>query len=498
MAILLISVNTTSINSAINDLAEDLSLTTTTLTWVVNAYVIASAAFVALAGRLGDVIGIQRVFYVGFGAFAIGSVGAALAPGAGVLIAARLFQGLAAAVLMTGSTAAISATTPTEHQGRAMGIWGAAGGFGLALGPLWGAALTDLIGWRAIFWADLLFIAAGVVLAATGLRHISRPAAARFDILAGVLLAAGIVFIVAAAQGVPSWGFGSPVFLAGLVAGFLSLGAFAHVERRRDPDQRLFDVSLFRYPAFTGACAVTFAGIAGVFAMLYFFNLYAQSVVVLGYEAIAAAAALLPFGVTLFAMSLVAGRLTDKIGSRLPLSAGMATAALGFFLLADIPKGAEGLDLWVPLAIAGTGVGATWATSGAVGLAAVPRRFIGEAAGIFNTVRYVGGALALAIGSSLFAAVAVRTFNARLAGASQPSATADQLDNVLTGTNDGLENALLELADTDRAVVVNAAEAAITDGFRVTMALLAVAAVIGTIAAAFTFDSKTDEDETPE
>ena len=232
--------------------------------------------------------------------------------------------------------------------------------------------------------------------------------------------------------------------------------------------------------------------------MLYFFNLYAQSVVVLGYEAIAAAAALLPFGVTLFAMSLVAGRLTDKIGSRIPLSAGMATAALGFFLLADIPQGAEGLDLWVPLAIAGAGVGATWATSGAVGLAAVPRRFIGEAAGIFNTVRYVGGALALAIGSSLFAAVAVRTFNARLAGASQPSATADQLDNVLTGTNDGLENALLELADTDRVVVVDAAEAAITDGFRVTMALLAVAAVIGTIAAAFTFVSKTDEDEIPE
>ena len=83
MAILLIAVNTTSINSAINDVAEDLSLTTTTLTWVVNAYVVASAAFVALAGRLGDVIGIQRVFYVGFAAFVVGSVGAALAPGPG-------------------------------------------------------------------------------------------------------------------------------------------------------------------------------------------------------------------------------------------------------------------------------------------------------------------------------------------------------------------------------------------------------------------------------
>jgi len=497
LAILLIAVNTTSINSAINDVADDLSLSTTTLTWVVNAYVVASAAFVALAGRLGDVIGIQRVFYLGYAAFIVGSVGAAVAPGAEVLIGARFFQGLAAAILMTASTAAIGAATPTERKGLAMGIWGAVGGAGLALGPLWGAVLTDVISWRAIFWADLLFIAAGAVLAVIGLRNLPRPAAARFDVGAGIVLALGIFLVVAAAQGAQGWGFGSPLFLTVLGAGVAALIVFAAIERRRDPDARLIDMRLFRYPAFTGACSVTFAGVAGIFGMLFFFNLYAQSDVVLGYSPIVAAAALLPFGVALFVMSLVVGPIADRVGYRLPLTAGMALAAIGFFLLADLSTGEGGIELWVPLGIAGIGVGATWATAGAVGLAAVPRRFLGEAAGIFNTVRYVGGALALAVGSALYLSTAVRTFNAELAASDRPVADVDQLDNALTGTNDGLEDALRQLEPTEESVVARAAEIAISDGFRSTMVLLAVFAVVGTVVAALTFVSKRDETDTP-
>lgn len=156
LAGLLIAVNTTSINSAINDVADDLSLTTGTLTWVVNAYVVASAALVAFAGRLGDRIGLQRTFVIGYAAFIMGSVAAALAPSGEVLIGARLFQGVAAAILMTGSTAAISTAVPEERKGLAMGVWGAVAGLGLAFGPLYGAALTDLIGWRSIYCSDLI------------------------------------------------------------------------------------------------------------------------------------------------------------------------------------------------------------------------------------------------------------------------------------------------------------------------------------------------------
>ena len=146
------------------------------------------------------------------------------------------------------------------------------------------------------------------------------PAAARFDVRAGIALALGIFLVVGAAQGAQGWGVGSPVFLAVLGTGVAALILFGAIEQRRDPDVRLIDIRLFRYPAFTGACSVTFAGVAGIFGMLFFFNLYAQSDVVLGYSPIVAAAALLPFGVALFVMSLVVGPIAVRLfftGARL-------------------------------------------------------------------------------------------------------------------------------------------------------------------------------------
>lgn len=487
--------NTTSINAAINDVADDLSLTTGELTWVVNAYVVASAALVAFAGRLGDRIGLRHAFAVGYAAFVIGSLAAALAPNGEVLIGARLFQGIAAAILMTGSTAAISTAVPTERKGLAMGVWGAVAGVGLAFGPLYGAALTDLIGWRSIYWADLVFITAGFLVAMVGLRGLPRPSGVHLDLVAALLLGAGIVCLVVAIQTIPTAGVGSPFVVGACVLGLVSLAAFAYVSSTRPPSQRFFDIGLFRHKEFVGGCVVSLAGFGSVFGVLYFFNLYAQSAVVLDYSAVTAALALLPFGVGLFVMSLVVGRLTDAVGYRLPLVTGTLIAAVGFLLLADIPPGSGGVDLWVPLALAGIGIGGTYVTAAAAGLAPIPAKYLGEAAGVINTMRYIGGSISLALGAALYTTVAVGTFNSRLAAAGQPSASTEDLDNALTGTNAGLENALNTLDGVDEATVAGAAQDAISDGFRASMAVLAVFMIAATITSALTLGPRSRRPE---
>lgn len=357
---------------------------------------------------------------------------------------------------------------------------------GLAFGPLYGAALTDLLGGRSIYSSDLILIAIGLAAAVIGLRGLPRPSGVHLDLVGAILLGGGIVFLVIAIQSIPTAGVGSPLVASAFVIGLVSLAAFAHVSGTREPDQRFVDISLFRYPAFVGGCVVSFAGFGAVFSVLYFFNLYAQSVVVLDYSAVIAALALLPFGIGLFVMSLVIGRLTDSIGYRLPLVSGTLIAAVGFLLLADIPPGSGGVGLWLPLALAGIGVGATYVTAAAAGLAPIPAKFLGEAAGVINTMRFIGGSIALALGAALYPTVAVGTFNAHLGSAGASSASTEDLDNALTGTNAGLENAVETLGAVDEATVAAAAEDAITDGFRAAMAVLAVFMIVSTITAAFT------------
>ena len=486
-ALLIIAANTTSVNAAVNNLSNDLSLSASELTWVINAYLLGAAMVVASAGKLGDYIGVRAIFMIGLAAFAVGSVAVAIAEGPLLVTAGRAIQGVGSGFLMPATMSAIGLGIPPERRGFANGIWGAVAGIGFALGPLYGGAWTDLASWRGIFWSDLLMIAVAGALAWWGLGALPTPGGkGRIDVVGAVLFGVGMFAIVFAAQTVQQVGLESAVFIGAVVLALVLLLAFAEYESRREPAERLLDFRLIAKPAYWGANVGVFTSTGCLLAILYFSNLSAQSPVVCGLNAVEASLVLLPYGLALFVVSLIAGKLTDRFGFRVPVTIGMVITAIGLLLLAAVSLDDTLADLLVPLGLAGAGAGATFAATGAAAMSVAPADEAGEAAGTANTSRYMGAALGVAIASSLYATVALDTIKARLSDLGIGPADQETLENAITGTASALEEAVDTTPNADRAGVESAAEAAITNGFAAAMLFIAALAIVGAVVSAFT------------
>ena len=203
----LIAINTTAINTALNAIAEDLDMGTSELSWAVGIYMLSVAAFVVLGGRLGDMFGELRMVVVGLLVFAIAALLVAAAQDAPMAILGRALQGAGSAALMPASMAVLRLAYPPERQGFALGIWGATGGLGFAIGPLIGGAITDLVDWRWIWWGSVI---AAVALASTRdrtLRAMPRPTERpQIDRPGVVLLPVALFALILAIQQAPTWG----------------------------------------------------------------------------------------------------------------------------------------------------------------------------------------------------------------------------------------------------------------------------------------------------
>src|SRR5919106_419339 len=272
IALFLIAVNTTAINTAVSAIADDLSISSSTLAWALNAYLLAVAAFVVLGGQLGDVLGRQRIFVIGIVVYTLGAIVVAASGSAAVLIGGRGLQGLGAAVLT----------------------------------------------WRWVWWSNVPVAIVALLLARPMLRGLpSGERGVRFDVPGIALLAVGLFTAILALQQGGLWGWTSPLLLALLGVAAVTLTAFVVVELRAQSP--LVHLRLLRNRVFTAGNAGTFAGTVGLIGILYFFNLYAQSSVLLDYSALVSGLALLPFGLGIFAGSLVSGRVADRIGARIPV-----------------------------------------------------------------------------------------------------------------------------------------------------------------------------------
>lgn len=490
-ALLIIAANTTSVNAAVNDISNDLSLSANELTWVINAYLLGAAMVVASAGKLGDYIGVRAVFMIGLGAFAVGSVAVALSEGPLLITVGRAAQGVGAGFLMPATMSAIGLGIPPERRGVANGIWGAVAGIGFAIGPLYGGAWTELASWRGIFWSDLLLIAIAGGLAWWGLRPLPIIGGkGKVDLVGAVVFGVAMFAIVFAAQSVQQVGLESALFICSVAFALVLLLVFAEYESRLEPEARLLDFRLITKPAYWGANVGVFTSTACLLAILYFFNLYAQSPVVFDLNAVEASLALLPYGVILFVVSLIAGRLTDAFGFRVPVTIGMIITAIGLLLLAAVSLDDTLSDLLIPLGLAGAGAGATFATTGAAAMSVAPAEEAGEAAGTANTSRYMGAAIGVAVASSLYASSALDTMKSELARLGIGPAEEDTLESAITGTASALESAVDTTPSANQAGVESAAEAAITDGFAAAMLFVGALAVVGAVVCAFTLRGK--------
>jgi EmrB/QacA subfamily drug resistance transporter len=389
----------TVVSVALGDLQVSLKANVTELQWVVGAYALTFASIMLACGMIGDELGRKRVMLAGAGVFCAGSVLCALAPNVQVLIAGRAVMGLGAAASEPGTLSMLRQLYPDARaRNRAVGAWAATSGFALAAGPVIGGVIVGAWNWRGIFWFNLVFGLAALIVAALVLPESADPTAARVD-TAGTLLGAGtlatFVFAIIDAE---SAGFGSAVVIILLCVSTILLAAFAWWEHRA-PHPAL-DLRLLRVPQFSTANVVAFCTYFATFAIFFFTALYLVEVV--GASGFRLAAVFAPMTVLMIASSVLAGRWTARTGPRWSIAAGCLLLA-GGLLLTDAslsPQPDYGL-LVVALALAGIGIGTAVVPITSAVLAAVPAERSGMAASAANTSREIGAVTGIAVLGSL-------------------------------------------------------------------------------------------------
>jgi EmrB/QacA subfamily drug resistance transporter len=392
------------VNVALPTIGDALNFTESNLPWVVNAYVLTFGGFLLLGGRMADLLGRRRVFMSGLVLFALASLAGGLAENSGQLIAARAVQGLGAAIL---SPAALSIITTTFRDGaernKALGVWGAVAGGGGAAGVLLGGVLTTWFGWQWVLWVNFPIGLIAAAIAPTLIAESRSEAETRhFDVAGAVSVTAGLSALVYALVDANSAGWGSLQTIGLLVASVALLGAFIVIERRSASP--LMPFSIFRQRTVTGANVVGVLVGASLFSMFFFISLYMQQV--LGYSAIHAGLSYLPLAISIIISAGVASQLVTKIGFKPVLATGMALIAAALLWFSQVSvHGAFLTDILGPSLLAAVGLGFAFVTTTIAAVSGVRDREQGLASGLINTSQQVGGALGLAILSTISTSV---------------------------------------------------------------------------------------------
>ena len=380
----------TVVNVALPAIGEELDASVAGLQWTVNAYLVTLSALLLLGGSLGDRYGRRAVFVVGLVTFTAASLLCGLAPSLPLLVAARAVQGVGGALLVPGSLAIISATFHPDDRGRAIGAWSGLSGVSSALGPFVGGWLIDSVSWRLIFLVNVPLAAAAIWMA---VRHVPETRAPRedgdtsIDLPGAALATLGIGALSYAAIEQRGAGLGAGVL------GVVALAAFVAQERReRSP---MVPLGLFRIRRFAGSNLTTFAVYAGLGGALFLVVLRLQ--VSLGYSALEAGAALVPFTVLMLLLSPAAGQLGRTLGPRLPMTVGPIVAGAGLVLMAGVEQGDGYVAGVLPgVVVFGLGMSITVAPLTAAVLGSVEEHRVGVASGINNAVARLAGLLAVA------------------------------------------------------------------------------------------------------
>ncbi len=406
------------VNVALPTIQVDLDFSAKNLQWVVSAYALTFGGLLLLGGRIADLLGRRRIFIGGTALFALASLIAGLASTEATLIGARALQGIGAA-LMTPAALSILMTTFAEGRERnmALGVWGAVGASGGTVGVLLGGVFTDTIGWEWIFLLNVPVGVIVIILAPFLLRESRAHAEHRhFDLAGAVAVTASLALLVYALVEASSEGWSSAVTIGRLAGSAVLMALFVFIESRsRAP---IMPFSIFRIRAVTGSNVAGFALGAAMFGMFFILTLYMQQVV--QYSPLKTGLAYLAISLSAFVSSVAGSAIVTRIGPRTPMVAGLLTFAVGVALLTRIPvDGAYVTDLMPGMVITGLGLGMAFVAFSIGALEGVAERDAGLASGLSNTTQQIGGALGVAIMSTLAIS---RTEDLLAGGTAQPQA----------------------------------------------------------------------------
>jgi EmrB/QacA subfamily drug resistance transporter len=388
------TVDGTVVNIALPAIEADLGGGLRAQQWVSNGYLLALGSLILIGGSLGDIYGERRIFALGAASFGVASIACALAPTIEFLIAARVLQGAAGALLVPSSLAVIVAAFSADERGAAIGTWTAWGAIAALVGPLAGGLIVDQLSWRWIFALNVPLVAGALVLVGVAVPTTSRATTRRVDVVGAALCATGLGGIVFGLIEQPEFGWSSPAVLGPLVGGAVVFVAFLVYEGRAS--HPMLKVELFSRRNFAVGNLQTLAMYAGLGVVFFFLAIFLQEVA--GYSALEAGLAILPVTLVTFALSRRFGSLADRYGPRLFMGAGPLVAAGGLLLL--LRTGIETsyvADLLPALLLFGLGLSMTVAPLTAAVLADADETDAGIASAINNAVARIASLVGVAV-----------------------------------------------------------------------------------------------------
>jgi len=408
------------VNVALPSIQADLGFSQQNLQWVLSAYALAFGGFLLLGGRTADLLGRRRVFMGGLVVFTLGSLFCGLAWSEESLIGARFIQGLGAAAI-TPAALAILVTTFSEGKERniALGAWGAVGGFGAAAGVLFGGILTDLLSWEWIFFVNIPVGVLGLVLAPVLLNESLDRRAESFDALGALLVTSGLSALVLGITQGRDWGWGSAATIGVFASSVALLAAFIVWESRvKDP---LMPFSIFRLRTLTASNVAGFVLGTALFAMFLMLTLYMQQV--LGFSPIETGFAYLAVAGTAVIWANVAAVAVNRVGVKPALIFGMSLLTIGLVYFTQVSVGGSyWTDLLPGFLIIGLAIPFAFVPISIAAFAGTRQDEAGLASGLMNTSQQIGGAVGIAILSTIATS---RTNDAVSSGTELPVALTD-------------------------------------------------------------------------
>jgi EmrB/QacA subfamily drug resistance transporter len=396
----MIMLDNTVVNVALPSIERDLHVSISSLEWVVTAYALTFAALLITGGKLGDLLGRRRIFVVGMAIFTLSSLACGLAPSAGFLIGARAVQGVGAALMNPASLSIITATFPPRERGQAIGIWAGVSAMALAIGPLVGGLIVDNINWNWIFFINVPVGVAGIVVSRFVIKE-SRDTSHEQSIdLPGLITSsAGLFALTYALIEGNGHGWTSPEILGLFAAAAALLIAFVVLEHyQRLP---MLDLSLFRIGSFTGSNLVAMLVSLGMFGVFFFVSLYLQNI--LGWSPTKAGASFLPMTILIILVAPIAGKMSDRVGSRWLMGGGMTLVSISLLLYQRVGLHSTFWTLLPAMLLGGVGMALTMSPMTAAAMSSVPVDKAGVGSGVLNSFRQLGGSLGIALMGAILA-----------------------------------------------------------------------------------------------
>jgi EmrB/QacA subfamily drug resistance transporter len=488
-SLLVVTVDNTILNVALPTIREKLDASSSQLQWIVDSYLLVFAGLLLAAGSLGDRFGRKRTLFVGLGIFGAGSLLAAISSGSTELIASRALMGVGAAAIMPTTLSIITNIFPKHERPKAIAVWAAVAGMGIAIGPISGGWLIEHFAWSSIFLVNLPVVVGCLIAGAVLIPESHDPESPRLDLPGIGLSVSGLTAIVWGLIEASERGWTSTTILAAFAAGAAILGALVAWELRAK--QPILDVTMFRNLRFSAASiSITFVFFA-LMGVMYFLTTYLQSV--MGYSALQAGVRMLPIAIGLILASRLSVALTARLGTKLVVAGGLTVVAfaLGAFTSVDVTTEYY-WRVFGALSLMGVGMGLAMAPATDAIMGSLPKAKAGIGSAMNDVVREVGGTLGVAVLGS----VVSTTYATGIDGATSalPHGAAEAASDSVAGAHE----VAAHMGEGAGAKLIAVADQSFIDAITTAASIAAGVAVLGALLAMAFLPSRARSEPNPE